>query len=300
MLKSFWSWILISLGLKSYAQDFVMLPLDSARSVRHYLNFPSKFVDPRNVDIYVPMDYDSTKKYRLLLMQDGQNLFSEELAFQHEPLGLDEVLIRNEIHDVVVVAIWNTAKRFREYLPDEIYSSLHRRDKKFIRKEYGGEPKGNLYCQFITKELMPFLMKHYSISDLPEDHIIGGISMGALISFFIAIKYPEYFGASLCISTHWPLSVIRNKKSIPESYHEVIQQYFNKLTSGKFYFDYGTENIDGWYATYQNVINALFLERNKAGSRFQFHSEVFKDAGHSMKDWKSRIDIPVQFMLKKD
>ena len=38
-------------------------------------SFPSKYIVPRTVDVWLPKNYSKTKKYSVLYMHDGQMLF---------------------------------------------------------------------------------------------------------------------------------------------------------------------------------------------------------------------------------
>ena len=58
-------------------------------------NFGSKYVAPRQVDIWLPPGYqaNTTQRYAVLYMHDGQNLFSPQTAYggqewmEHETTG---------------------------------------------------------------------------------------------------------------------------------------------------------------------------------------------------------------------
>jgi enterochelin esterase-like enzyme len=47
-------------------------------------NFPSKFVDARNIDVWLPDGYDRAKRYRVLYMHDGQALFNDRWSVSHQ------------------------------------------------------------------------------------------------------------------------------------------------------------------------------------------------------------------------
>src|SRR5579864_2248029 len=45
--------------------------------------FPSRFVDPRNIDVWLPNGYTPARRYRVLYMHDGQALFSGQSSVSH-------------------------------------------------------------------------------------------------------------------------------------------------------------------------------------------------------------------------
>ena len=58
--------------------------------VYRYKNFPSTNVEPRNVDVWLPPDYDKNKDahYPVVYMLDGQNLFSVKYSFGNDEWAL--------------------------------------------------------------------------------------------------------------------------------------------------------------------------------------------------------------------
>ena len=50
-------------------------------NVWRYQNFSTKLIEPRNVDVWLPENYSKEKKYAVLYMHDGQNLFNPAESF---------------------------------------------------------------------------------------------------------------------------------------------------------------------------------------------------------------------------
>ena len=63
-------------------------------SIKRLDNFPSRFVDARNVDVWLPEGYSPDKKYNVLYMHDGQALFDSTLMWNKQEWGVDEVLCK--------------------------------------------------------------------------------------------------------------------------------------------------------------------------------------------------------------
>ncbi len=49
---------------------------------------------PRNVDVWVPENYDRSKKYAVIYMHDGQMLFDSTITWNHQEWMVDETLTR--------------------------------------------------------------------------------------------------------------------------------------------------------------------------------------------------------------
>src|SRR6267154_2172464 len=92
--------------------------------LEYWKNVPSKFLTAtRNVEIWLPPGYDEnpTNRYDVLYMHDGQNLFDPRIANTGVDWGVDEAVMRCEqagkIPPLIVVGVWCTAQRVREYSP---------------------------------------------------------------------------------------------------------------------------------------------------------------------------------------
>ncbi len=138
----------------------------------------------RRVWVFLPRAYaTSERRYPVLYMHDGQNVFDARTSFAGE-WGVDETL--DSLHglgreDAIVVAVDNGGqKRFDEYSP-------------WINQKYGGG-QGDLYVDFLVRTLKPYVDRHYRT--LPDRLHTGvaGSSMGGLISLYAALKYPDVFG----------------------------------------------------------------------------------------------------------
>ena len=97
---------------------------DLLGTLERHADFASRDVIPRPVDVWLPPGYaeGGERRYPVLYMHDGQNLFDPELAFGGVDWGLDEALGRlaaaGDIPETMVVAIWNTGEaRWTEYMP---------------------------------------------------------------------------------------------------------------------------------------------------------------------------------------
>ena len=137
----------------------------------------------RTIRIYLPEGYqNNSKRYPVLYMQDGQNLFDVATAGFGE-WGVDETLDslgKNKRAACIVVGIDNSSKRLTEYNPYYF--------------ERFGEGEGNAYADFIALTLKPFIDSSFRTLPQKKTTLIAGSSMGGLISFFTMLKYPEVFG----------------------------------------------------------------------------------------------------------
>jgi len=89
----------------------------------------SRYTDPRRVTVWLPSSYrPGGPRHAVLYMHDGQNLFDKADAGYGMEWEVDEHLDRliaeNKVRPTIVVAIWNTPKRLREYVPSKAFAHL--------------------------------------------------------------------------------------------------------------------------------------------------------------------------------
>ena len=192
------------------------IPSVSCGSINRISNFPSRYVVPRNVDVWLPADYSPTKKYAVLYMQDGQMLFDSTTTWNHLAWNVDRticlLIAQGNIRNCIVVGIWNTSLRHPEYFPQKAFYSMTKADRDKIlavgadkgKPLLGKGPISDNYLKFIIKELKPYIDRHYSTLKDPQNTFIAGSSMGGLISMYAICEYPKVFGGAACMSTHWP------------------------------------------------------------------------------------------------
>lgn len=120
--------LFIACPLLSFAQQTpqtLSMPDGVTGNLKRHEKFISKHVDPRNVDVWLPPGYEQnkSKRFPVVYMHDGQNLFDPKLSFIGVDWGVDETMTRliaeGRISEAIVVGVWNTPKRFAEYLPQK-------------------------------------------------------------------------------------------------------------------------------------------------------------------------------------
>lgn len=137
----------------------------------------------RRVWIYLPEGYTQTKKrYPVLYMHDGQNVFDDTSSFSGE-WGVDEYLDSSTAKPCIVVAVDHGGKdRISEYCPYDM--------------ERFGKGTGHAYVDFLTKTLRPYINKKYRTKKCRKYTFISGSSMGGLISMYALLKYPRVYGGA--------------------------------------------------------------------------------------------------------
>ena len=271
---------------------------DLIGTLHHYPSVPSLFIKPRNVEIWLPPDYDegNANGYAVLYMHDGQNLFESQKSFTGVDWGMDETLAAlscaDEIRPTIVAAIWNTPQRLREYLPQRPFCNHQsRRSMSRVIKRYGGKPISDNYLRFLVCELKPFVDSRYRARPEPEFTFLMGSSMGGLISLYAICEYPQVFGGAGCLSTHWPIA------------HKLFSKYLRarlpEPERHKIYLDYGNEANFSGYRYRQKRVEHILKDGGYEFGR-DWLSNWYVGDPHSETAWRARVQVPLRFLLKND
>ena len=263
-------------------------------------NFQSKYVPARTIRVWLPAGYSTANKYDVLYMHDGTMLFDPSITWNHQEWGVDEAMDSlvnlGKIRPTIVVGIDNRTvmmERVAEYCPDDVAELLPEGKQLYNGL---GQPKGNDYLRFIVEEVKPFIDANYSVYTDREHTWTMGSSCGGLISSYALCKYPQVFAGAACMSTHCTVSVDENNpdEDAITAYREYLRKYL-PANSAKLYFDRGDKTSDAFYAAPQEAINNMLIDKGWDEAHFLYR--YFPGQAHEEKAWRSRLDIPLTFLL---
>jgi predicted alpha/beta superfamily hydrolase len=155
-------------------------------NVEDFGTFHSAFLVDRPVLVYLPPGYasDTTTRYPVLYLHDGQNLFDTRTAFGGVEWGVDEtaegLILAGQVAPVIIVAVGNTADRIDEYTPT--YDS-----------SVPGGGDADLYGRLLVEELKPAIDARYRTLTDAANTGLAGSSLGGLVSMYLGLKYPGTF-----------------------------------------------------------------------------------------------------------
>lgn len=204
----------------------------------------------RTIRIWLPDGYDkndTTKKYPVFYMHDGQNLFDKYTAFVGVEWQVDEAIgaMMDEGYEgTIVVGIDNGPDRLNEYSPEAF--PVKERNKGTV-----DNPSGEKYAAFIVETVKPYIDANYNVLTDREHTGVGGSSMGGIINFYMALTYPEIFGYAMPFSSsHW----LYEEDHIQNFINEVVPSGAPKFP--RLYFWVGGEetSITGYPAIIKNAL----------------------------------------------
>ncbi|MFZ1529287.1 MAG: alpha/beta hydrolase-fold protein [Ferruginibacter sp.] len=214
----------------------------------------------RRIWIYLPEGYKGSKKhYPVLYMHDGQNIFDEYSAGYGE-WGVDECLdslFKKNVPACIVVGIDNGPERMNEYNPFD--------------NERFGKGKGEDYVEFLVKTLKPYIDGHYRTLASKDNTMLAGSSMGGLISYYAALKYPAVFGkAGIFSPAFWTALPVNN----------FTDEQAQNIT-GKYFFYMGGLEGGSYVEDMERIAQKL-----GANSKCLIYSVVDPDSRHNEQAWR--------------
>lgn len=227
----------------------------------------------RKIWIYLPPSYaTSKKKYPVIYMEDGQNLFDEATSSYGE-WKIDETmenLAKQGKTETIVVGIDNGgSERLNEYSP-------------WKNEKYGGG-KGEKYAEFLAETLKPFVDENYRTLSQAKNTALIGSSMGGLISFYCGLKYPSSFGKLGIFSPSFWFA--------EEEAQEFLKENADQLKSTKFYFLAGKKESETMVSDVQEMVDLLYkngISKRKIKTKFD------EDGTHSENYWAR--EFPFAFL----
>ena len=248
--------------------------------VRHDA-FGSQFLpDHRNLTVYLPPGYDASpdRRYPVLYLHDGQNLFDPNAAFkkgEHWRVGETATALIDEgrLPPLLIVGIDNTgAKRLHEYTPT------------YDRRRGGGG--ADAYGRLMVEEIKPFVDARYRTLPDAASTGLGGSSLGGLVSLYLGLKYPNVFSRIAVLSP----SVWWDRRAILRNVREA-----KPTPASRIWVDIGTR--EGRY----HVDNAQLLRAGLIKSGWvegeDLHYEEVPDGMHSEGAWAARLDRVLIFLF---
>ena len=254
--------------------------------IQRHPSFPSKILgNQRDILVYLPEGYRRfrLRRYPVLYLHDGQNVFDAATSYAGVEWGADETSHRltaaKLMEPIIIVAVANTGEdRIHEYTPTvaPIDEAKKKRSKGSLRS----------YGRFLIEELKPFIDRKYRTKRDAEFTGLGGSSLGGLATLVLGLWFPNYFTrlAVMSPSVWWDncalLGIVDavNSKKRPEL---------------KIWLDTGTGE-PGWERARQLRDHLL-----AKGWRLNVDLHYMEAPGsdHSERAWAERTDPMLQFLF---
>lgn len=302
---------LLSPALAAQAADAAPLPRVPVGRIVRLSRFPSQYVAPHDIDVWLPPGYPRQAPYAVLYMFDGQNLFDAGHTWNRQSWQAAATAARliaaGNARPFIIVGIWNAQQlRMSEYYPQQPWESLTpaQRRAQLARRIWGQQvlpvaPFSDAFLEFVTQELRPAIDRRFAVSPRRSATFVMGSSMGGLMAWYALARYPGVFAGAACLSTHWPGASLSAESAqlnpSPDAFVRYIREHFPSPAHHRVYFDHGTRTLDALYGPIQLRVDRILQAKGWTGGHFD--SLVFPGADHSERSWSARLAIPLGFLL---
>lgn len=229
------------------------------------IEFPSKILNrSHKLRVYVPPGYDENTlaQYPVAFMQDGQNLFFPDEAFQGRDWEVDKTSLTlkamNAVEDFIIIGIYSE-DRMKEYT----------------------SPGYELYSKSLAEEIVPEVQRLMRVKNHRRYRSVWGSSLGGVVSFYSVWQYPEVFGTAVCMS-----STFSHKDNLID---RVLSEQIRDVA---FYLD------SGWPGDNYEVTVGMAMTLISRGWRYGHNllHLCFPRAAHDESAWGLRLHLPIQFI----
>lgn len=228
------------------------------------IEVPSRILDRvHRLRVYVPPGYDENTlaAYPVVYMQDGQNLFFPDEAFQGRDWAVDDtsqtLRAMRAVEDLIVVGVYS-ADRMHDY----------------TRPGYAA------YARSLVEEIVPEEKRLLRGGGDRRYRSVWGSSLGGVVSFFTAWEHADVFGSAVCMSSTFSHRDNLIDRVLTEPPRDVA-----------FYLD------SGWPGDNYEVTLAMATALVARGWRYgqNLLHLCFPNAGHNESACGVRLHIPIQF-----
>jgi len=263
-------------------------------NIKRHRAFHSKVLgNRRDVLVYLPPGYRrfSLRRYPVLYLHDGQNVFDAATSFAGVEWGVDEtaqrLIHRKLIEPLIIVAVANIGEeRVHEYAPTP--AVIEPKDPP--RKHSRGLAR--IYGQFLIEELKPFIDRKYRTKPEAEFTGLGGSSLGGLVTLYLGLKYPRVFGKLAVVS---PSVWFADKQIV--SYVAALKT----KPRVRIWMDMGTKEGGTAEEAQRAVVDARLLRDTliKKGWRLGRDLKYFEAEGaeHNESAWAARVAPILSFLF---
>jgi len=247
-------------------------------TVRYHRGVKGIGLQDRDLVVWVPPGYsvDKTRRYPVLYMHDGQNIFDPATSAFGVDWSIDEtaddLIKKKTIDPLIVVGIYNTSDRMKEYTPGD---------------------KGTAYMNFVVNVVKPLIDSTYRTKPDRTHTLVGGSSAGGIISFMLVWEHPDIFGKAICMSPAF-------KSLSPDGwdYTKVVRTSNRPKLPIFLYLDNGSLGLDSQLQPgIDAMLTALKAKGYTEGKDFVFLRDP--TAKHSEADWAKRFPTALVMVLGK-
>lgn len=288
---------LLALALAACAT--VPAPAGTARQIE-WTGLATEGLPLQRVTIWLPPGYDqaAARRYPVLYMWDGQNLFDPKQTHYGKAWMVQEVLgemvAARTAEPHIVVGIWSPPglDRYRVYLPKPLYEAMDGPMRADMDRMAGGPIATDAMLAWTADVLKPRIDREFRTKAAARDTTIAGASMGGLMACHALIERPEVFGRAGCVSAHFALAdpelAKQHAPAIEKAWADYLAARLGAPDGRRVWMDHGTKMLDAHYAPWQRAVAREFAAQGWREDR-DFTARVYEGAEHDENFWRARM-----------
>ena len=256
------------------------------------VNLPILYSSKRTIRVYLPEDFDKSKKYKLLIMADGQNIVDKYTsAFGAWQIDIHEHNLLNEDYDSFIVVGIDSPKDYVHRALEYSFPFLkinNEEEGKDVNKT-NLELESHLLYKYISEDLLPLIRKYFPISDNYLDIGVGGASMGGVFALSLINEYPELFGFSLIFS---PGFFLYNEKETKE----YLSKSLTKLKNHKLYFYSGNVGFEEKFP--ERTVSTFNFYKENGFNDSEIKLVIDPNGEHNEATWSKHFEDSIKYWCK--
>ncbi|MCB0638584.1 MAG: hypothetical protein KDC54_18265 [Lewinella sp.] len=236
-----------------------------------------QLIRTRRIAALLPHDYEerTDRRYPVLYLQDGQNLFDEYAPFGNWAVDKRLAFLAEQgMGDLIVISIDHAEdKRIAEFTPSH--------------QTRLGRGEGKKYVRFLADTLKPYVDRYFRTLPGWAHTGIGGSSMGGLISIYAGLMYPEVYGRLMIFSPSlWVM---------PQIPFQLLN--FSEPYGGRIYLYGGQKESDTMVPNLERLKHAIEEQLRDAPVKPVFKLSVDPEGEHNEARWGEEFPRAVRWLF---
>ena len=231
----------------------------------------------RLVYLYLPEDYQTSgKRYPVLYMFDGHNVFFDSHATYGKSWGMQEYMEQSKKQLIIVAVECNHEgnKRLEEYAPMDL-----------TFPDVGDVPgHGKEYMDWMVDTLKPYVDQHYPTLTDRDNTSLAGSSMGGLMALYGVCDYNHVFRRAACISPSFWVSKDKVVDMVAKA---------EMATDSCVYINYGSQELPNHTSNSEALIS---VARMLLTRRVNVALKIVPGGHHNESSWEMQIPVFMDYL----
>lgn len=232
---------------------------------------PSAHVAQRRVTVWLPAEYDRVSwEFPVVYLHDGQLMADPDGGTFHPGIGrtLADLVSRQAAEPAIIVGIWSSGDRLREFSPAEFIPALPRSLQSRVESACGGPALSDAYLRYLAEELKPAIDRLLRTRPGPDDTSILGSGMGGMAALYAVGRRPDLFGNAAWLAGASPLvpygkTILSGEEvtGVEQAFERAFDRIIPKAGRHRFYLDYGDCGTDLFAFPFQGAADPVLYHR---------------------------------------